>query len=73
MRVSTDSIVALGSCLSEAYSTIQLRAVEDDATLSKIGSVGLYMDGSRENSDYDILTDIEKINTIIFSNPEKYQ
>lgn len=73
VAVTTESILALGSCLTETYRGVGKRAINDDITLSIVGSVGLYMDGSRENSDYDILTDIEKINTIIFSNPDTYK
>jgi hypothetical protein len=30
------------------------------------------MDGDKNNSDYDIITDIEKINMVIFSQDLKY-
>jgi hypothetical protein len=40
--------------------------------ISVVGNAGIYADGDKDNSDYDLLSDIERINTILFSNPEKY-
>lgn len=37
-----------------------------------MGSMGLYMDGDTSNSDYDIISDIEKINHLIFTEELKY-
>lgn len=41
-------------------------------SLEITGSISIFSDGSRENSDFDILEDIEKINAIVFSSEEKY-
>lgn len=41
--------------------------------IQKISSVGLYTDGDTTNSDYDIITDIDKIDKILFSEPLKYE
>lgn len=38
--------------------------------LESVGNVGLYLDGDTANSDYDLLADITRINSIIFK--EKY-
>lgn len=38
-----------------------------------ISYLGLYMDGDKNNSEYDIVSDIEKINMILFSQDIKYK
>lgn len=59
-------------CLQERYGAIiQQKRKEVDA-LQKIASVGLYTDGDTSNSDYDLITDIDKINGILFSENLKY-
>jgi hypothetical protein len=72
ISMSSDTLVNLSSCLVESYDTIVSESIQEDKAISIVGNAGLYMDGSKENSDYDILADIEKINTIIYSHPEKY-
>jgi hypothetical protein len=73
VSLTTDSIAAIVNCLQDRYRDIQLEANKELWTLQKLGSLGLYMDGDASNSDYDIITDIEKINTIIFSEDLKYR
>lgn len=38
-----------------------------------LSMIGLYVDGDIDNSDYDIVADIEKINKRIFGKPPEYQ
>ncbi len=57
-------------CLVEKYNDLQRSAHLDQNTLETVGNIWLYMDGDMTNSDYDIVSDITKINAIIFK--EKY-
>jgi hypothetical protein len=68
--LTTSTLSLLAQCLVEKYKKIQKSASDDQTTLEQVWSIGLYMDGDTANSDYDILTDITRINAIIFK--EKY-
>ncbi len=68
--INTDQLSRLSQCLVEQYNALDQAAHEDQNTIETVGNVGLYMDGDIANSDYDILTDITRINSIIFR--EKY-
>lgn len=70
VNLTTDQLSKLSQCLVEKYNELNMRAHEDQNTLETVGNVGLYLDGDTANSDYDILADITRINTIIFK--EKY-
>lgn len=48
------------------------KARNDMGAYEKVASMGVYMDGDTSNSDYDILTDIQKINGVIFTETLSY-
>ena len=60
-------------CLVNSYSALTARTQREQATIENLSSLGLYMDGDTGNSDYDLLTDIQKINSVIFSQDIKYE
>ncbi len=47
-------------------------AAASEKSASAIGLIGLYTDGDTANSDYDIVSDIEKINSILFTQKLDY-
>ena len=47
-------------------------AARSEKSASAIGLIGLYTDGDTANSDYDIVSDIEKINSILFTQKLDY-
>jgi hypothetical protein len=67
VTLTTESLQNLAECLYESYGKVQLWALGQYESLSTMGSMGLYMDGDTANSDYDIISDIEKINHLIFT------
>jgi hypothetical protein len=72
ISIQTDTLIQIGQCLIESYDTIVTESINEDMAISVVGNAGIYADGDKDNSDYDLLSDIERINTILFSNPEKY-
>jgi hypothetical protein len=70
-NIDTNNLSQLAQCLVEKYNNLESGARRDQNTLETVGNIGLYMDGDTANSDYDILTDISRINQVIFS--EKYE
>lgn len=71
--LSDDDFQSLASCLKTTYADVKNRAKTQQQDLENSAGIGLYMDGDTSNSDFDIITDIEKINTIIFAQPDKYE
>lgn len=63
----TDSFANLVNCLSYTYRNMWDVATKDEKALTEMGILWLYSDGDTGNSDYDIVDDIEKINSILFT------
>ena len=70
--LTTETESSLRQCLVEKYNQIDRVAHQDQDALETVGNVGLYLDGDTANSDYDILTDITRINSIIFKEKIPY-
>lgn len=71
--LSTESLQNLANCLVDTYTEIQKWALTQYNWLATMGNMWLYMDGDTSNSDYDIISDIEKINSLIFTEELKYE
>ncbi len=69
---TTDQLTRMRSCVLTKYNTIRTDTDSTLRNLETVAMIGLYMDGSTENSDYDIVSDIDRINQIIFETPEVY-
>lgn len=72
-KFSNDEIVSLSNCLNSAYNKIKSSAISQKEIIEDAGSTGIFMDGDLENSDFDIIVDINKINEIIFKKPINYE
>jgi hypothetical protein len=60
------------TCLADTYRKMGELAAASEKSASAIGLIGLYTDGDTANSDYDIVSDIEKINSILFTQKLDY-
>ena len=72
VSISSDTFQELTRCLVVRYQQVRERTERENGARVTLSSLGLYMDGDTSNSDYDILSDIEKINSLIFSEALKY-
>lgn len=63
---------SLTDCLIDRYDAIKAQTRDEQKNMENWSFIGLYMDGDTTNSDYDIVADIDKINSIIFSENLKY-
>lgn len=70
--ISMDSYQALALCLRGRYDALVAEQSKKIKALTKISAIWLYMDGTTENSEYDIMADIDRINTVLFSEELKY-
>ncbi len=71
--ISTNTFVNLTQCITNEYKNLKKDAQKETDARVSISYLGLYMDGDKNNSEYDIITDIEKINWLIFSQDLKYE
>jgi hypothetical protein len=70
--ISTDTFQSLTQCIATEYKNLKRDTRKEIDARTTISYLGLYMDGDKNNSDYDIISDIEKINMIVFSQDLKY-
>lgn len=70
--IPMDSYQALALCLRNQYEKVVAEEDKKLTKLQKLSSIWLYSDGTTENSDYDLIADIDRINTILFSEELKY-
>ncbi len=68
----TPTFHTIATCLTETYAKMGEVAAQSEKTASTTGLIGLYTDGDTANSDYDIVSDIEKINSILFTQKLDY-
>lgn len=59
--------------ITDHYNTSLLLASEKSSQMQKIWSIWLYSDGITENSSFDLIDDLEKIDAIIFASKSEYQ
>ncbi len=71
-QITTDQFQETTRCLSNEYAKLRSDATNEQSRMETLASLGLYMDNDTNNSEYDILADIGKINGIIFSETLKY-
>ena len=70
--ISTDLLDCVRGVIKSDYSQVVYEAAQESKTLSSIGGLGLYTDGSTENSSFDLMKDLEQIHDIIFSKELPY-
>ena len=70
--LSLEGFQALTACISNRYKWLKEQVTDEQDSLESLSSIGLYSDGDTSNSDYDIVADINKINTILFSTELQY-
>ena len=71
-QITTDQFQETTRCLSNEYAKLRSDATNEQSRMETLASLGIYMDNDTNNSEYDILADIGKINGIIFSETLKY-
>ncbi|NDK19913.1 hypothetical protein GW819_03655 [Candidatus Gracilibacteria bacterium] len=72
-QMNTDQITKIIKIFGEFYQTIQSQVNTEQQKLQSIGSIGLFSDGDKENSSYDLMVDLEKIHKVIFASDLPYE
>lgn len=71
-KIDIASINTIQQIIKKHYQNTKKIADEKSRQIQKIWSVGLYTDGILENSSFDLIDDIEKIDAIIFTQEIEY-
>ncbi len=60
------------SIIMEHYKKLQTEVNDEQKKLQSVGSIGLFSDGNRDNSSYDLMVDLENIHNVIFARDIPY-
>ncbi|MDQ1343694.1 MAG: hypothetical protein QG650_414 [Patescibacteria group bacterium] len=66
VRPETDGMTKIMSAAKSFVGVLKAEAGDQTETLGRIGSIGLFTDGSLDNSSYDLMKYLENINSVIF-------
>ncbi|MBW7955071.1 hypothetical protein H3C61_04635 [Candidatus Gracilibacteria bacterium] len=70
--LSLDQISKYYAIIEESFSQNSIKAQKKVDNIYKIGRIGMYSDGLLENSPFDLMNDLDEINSIIFEEQIPY-
>lgn len=68
----TEQAVRMGGIITEHYKDLQSQVNEEQKKLQSVGSIGLFTDGNKDNSSYDLMVDLENIHSVLFAKDIPY-
>lgn len=71
-NIQAQTISYIQTIIENYYIESQVEATEKIELIWDISSLGIYADGSLENSSFDLIEDLERINDIIFASKFEY-
>lgn len=71
-NMNTDQITQVKEIIKIYYQKKKETIDDQQKKLQEIGSIGLFSDGNKENSGYDLMVDLENIHRVIFSGEYTY-
>lgn len=72
-ELTTTKLASIQASISSYYIAAVQRAEKKIENIQALWNIGLYSDGILENSGFDLVTDLEEIDTIIFASKNKYE
>lgn len=72
-KLDTDILDCVQQSIARDFSKIKTEVAYEQRTLSRIGSIGIYTDGSLQNSSFDLMKDLERVHAVIFSKDIPYE
>lgn len=70
--LDTDQMNRIRGILMEHYQRVQKEVAYEQGKLQSMGSIGLFSDGNKDNSSYDLMVDLENIHSVIFAKDIPY-
>ena len=58
--------------ISEHYEDLLSQVTDEQKKLQSVGSIGLFTDGNKDNSSYDLMVDLENIHAVLFAKEIPY-
>lgn len=71
-NIDTERAVRIRGIVLEHYGDLQSQVTEEQRKLQSIGSIGLFSDGNKDNSSYDLMVDLENIHSVLFAKEIPY-
>lgn len=69
---TSDEITKIAKEAAKFASALKAEAGEQTQALGRMGSMGIFADGSLDNSSYDLMKDLENIHDVIFAKDVPY-
>lgn len=70
--IDTERAVRIRLIIVEHYNELQKSVNDEQKKLQSVGSIGLFSDGNKDNSSYDLMVDLENIHNILFAKDIPY-
>lgn len=71
--INTNEVVTIQKIITDHYKKVILEVKNDQKKLQEISSIGLFSDGDRDNSGYDLMADLEDIHNVLFAHDIPYE
>lgn len=72
LNVSSDDVATISAIARKYATSLKAEAGDQAQALGRMGSMGIFTDGSLDNSSYDLMKDVENIHNVIFSKDVPY-
>lgn len=70
--IDTEQAVRIRGLISEHYKKLSANITDEQKKLQEIGSIGLFTDGNKDNSSYDLMVDLQDVHNVIFAHDIPY-
>lgn len=70
--IGTDQLARVRGIVTEHYQDLLSQVADEQRKLQSIGSIGLFTDGNKDNSSYDLMVDLENIHAVLFAKDIPY-
>lgn len=70
--LTTDDAARIRGIMSEYNKDLISQVTDEQKKLQSVGSIGLFTDGNKDNSSYDLMVDLENIHSVLFTKDIPY-
>lgn len=70
--MDVEKAMRIRGIITEYYKKLQTEVNDEQKKLQSVGSIGLFTDGNKDNSSYDLMVDLQNIHNVIFARDIAY-
>lgn len=70
--MDTELLTRIRGIIVKYYQTLQTNVADEQKKLQTMGSIGLFTDGNKDNSSYDLMVDLDNIHSVLFAHDIPY-